>query len=102
LVLTGTDPKERLEGVAVSGSFVTPTPEIKSSTLGSDESFLNVMLSSPVLPLTVGAKTTVTPALCPGARTRGSFRFGTLNSAELTLIAEIVVLVAPALVTVTI
>lgn len=93
LALTATCPKERLDGVAVRESLVTPVPA-KGSWRFEFDVIVNVAALR-VHPFAVGAKATFGTTLCPAARTAGRVRPDTVNSDPPILIAEIVALVCP-------
>jgi hypothetical protein len=96
-VLIWTLPNARLVGFAVSAPGATPVPESGMLKLGFEP--VEVMLTLPLaVPLAVGLKSTVNDVLWPAVNVRGKDRPLRLNSVPLAVAAEIVRLVPPVLV----
>ena len=85
----------------MSGPGVTPVPVSGMVKLGFEP--LEVMLTLPLTgPLAVGLKVTVNDVLCPAGNVKGRVRPLKLNPAPLALAAEMVRLVPPVLVRVSV
>jgi hypothetical protein len=101
LLPTCTLPNARLVGLAVSDPCATPVPErgmVRSELLPVD-----VMLMLPLsAPVAVGAKTTVNDVLWPAVKVNGKDSPLRLNPVPLAVAAEIVRLVPPLLVRVSV
>jgi hypothetical protein len=95
------EPKETLDGVAVTNGLLTPVPLTVSVRVGL-EALLTKATVPVVQPGVVGAKATLTLALWPAARTVGNDPTEALNSALLRFISDRVTLVEPLLVRFTI
>ena len=90
-------PKERLAGLADSVPCVTPVPERGMLRLGLDP--LEVMLRLPLAaPAAVGLNNTENEVLWPAVNVTGKDNPLKLNPVPLALAAEIVMLVPPLLV----
>src|SRR5579863_8317454 len=92
--------KDRLNGLAINSSVLTPDPASHKGMLGFDALPVNNTFPSvhPVHPVAVGAKVTLSVTLSPAARDAGRVIPETLNSVPPALIAETVVAVSPVLV----
>lgn len=90
-------PKDKLEGLAVSTSVLTPQPSVPICRLGFVALLVTVMipLTCPVL---LGLKVTFRAMLWPAFTVTGKLIPEIVNSELLTLTAETVALVAPVLV----
>ena len=101
LLPTCTLPNARLLGFGLSVPGARPVPD--SGMLKLEFEPLDVMLTFPLTgPLAVGLKTTVKDVLWPAVKVKGRVRPLRLNPAPLALAAEIVRLVPPVLVKVSV
>jgi hypothetical protein len=100
LAPTATDPNETLAGLAVTGSLVTPVPPSSIWRSGFEAVLVNVAFP-PVHPIAGGVKVTLRATLSPAETTIGRLKGDALNSVEVMLIAESVMLVCPLFVKVT-
>jgi hypothetical protein len=92
-------PNERLDGFAESAPCATPVPDSGMLKLESDP--FDVMVTVPLAdPLKVGANATLKDVLCPAVSVKGSDSPLRLNPAPLAAAAEMVRLVPPELVSV--
>jgi hypothetical protein len=94
-----TEPKPREEGLDFSDTPAAPTPPMSTTSFLLEALEVNAK-PPPSQPPTVGANVTLSAALCPAPSTNGSFRFGTENSPDVELSAEIVTLLDPLFVSV--
>jgi hypothetical protein len=97
---TATCPNERLAGLGVIDSELTPFPPTDSRRVGVDELLVNVTVA-PAQPLFVGAKSTFTLTVWPAPTVAGRFKPDTPNTDALAVIAVIETLAVPVLVRVT-
>ena len=94
---TATCPKERLPGLGVMDSELTPFPPTDSRRVGLDELFVNVTVA-PAQPVFVGAKSRFTLTVWPAPTVAGNFKPDTPKTDSLAVIAVIDTLAVPVLV----
>jgi len=85
VVPTGTWPNERLAGLALSGSLLTPVPRTERPSLGFEALLLKLIHPS-IHPVAVGVKVTLTGVLAPAARVSGIAEREILNAGPSTAI----------------
>jgi hypothetical protein len=99
MVPIATWPNDTIEGLAVTGSLLTPVPAT-SRRRAAFEALLENLIVPPVHPIAVGVKLTLRLTLCPASKTSGRLKED-VNLELPTVIPEIVALVCPLFVTVT-
>jgi hypothetical protein len=93
-------PNDRLEGVAVTASLLTPVPATSIARVAFDALLENLTVPTFHF-IDVGVKLTLRSTLCPASKTSGRLKSDVVNSGLLTVSPETVTLVCPLFVTVT-
>jgi hypothetical protein len=91
-------PNDTIEGLAATGSALSPVPPTLRLAV---EALLKNLIVPPVHPVVVGAKLTLRLTLWPADKTSGRLKEDVVNSELPTAISETVALVFPVFVTVT-
>lgn len=95
-----TEPKDKIAGLAVTASLVTPEPSTVRESVGFEALLVKLMVPL-VHPVILGVKLTLRSRLSPAERSTGRSSEEVTNFELVTLIPESVALVSPVLVKVT-